>query len=129
MRSGESWALPATTANGQILIDKRGNDGLNLAALHVAVHMVHEQLFYYSLSEGDEDTFRYAFWALGPAGTGLYPRATVVLHGKKVGDRFCGIGVLQPIFTLVQRPLFDVVEPESHDLDGTTVNMYRGYVR
>jgi hypothetical protein len=39
---------------GQIVIDKRGNGGLNLAALHVAMHMAHEQSFYYSLSGGDK---------------------------------------------------------------------------
>jgi hypothetical protein len=42
---------------GQILISKSGNDGLNLAALHVAAHMQLEHQFYFRLSEGDKDTF------------------------------------------------------------------------
>jgi alpha 1,2-mannosyltransferase len=50
--------------SGQILIDKRGNNGLNLAALHVADHMQANHDFWFLLSGGDKDTFRYAFWAL-----------------------------------------------------------------
>jgi len=42
---------------GQILINKSGNDGLNLAALHVTMHMQLEHEFYFSLSGGDKDTF------------------------------------------------------------------------
>lgn len=44
-------------ASGQILIDKKGNNGLNVAALHVAAHMQEEHEFYFRLSEGDKDTF------------------------------------------------------------------------
>jgi hypothetical protein len=47
--------------SGQILINKSGNNGLNLAALHVAMHMQLEHEFYFSLSGGDKDTFvRYS---------------------------------------------------------------------
>lgn len=42
---------------GQILIDKTGNNGLNMAALHVAAHMQEDHPFYFQLSEGDKDTF------------------------------------------------------------------------
>ncbi|KAG8695095.1 hypothetical protein FRC09_009398 [Ceratobasidium sp. 395] len=135
------WELES----GQIVIDKRGNNGLNLAALHVAIHMAHEQSFYYSLSGGDKDTFRYAFWALGLDYTPA-PR-WVSSIGSKTNDRFCGVGMLQyglsdsnakpmfvhlnllkhiyrsrPVFTIVQRAAID--RADSRTLDRTTVNVY-----
>ncbi|KAG9123912.1 hypothetical protein FRC07_013535, partial [Ceratobasidium sp. 392] len=136
------WELES----GQILIDKRGNNGLNLAALHVAIHMAHEQSFYYSLSGGDKDTFRYAFWALGLDYTPA-PRWVSSIGSKSFDNRFCGIGMLQhglsepqpkpmfvhmnllkhtsrsrPIFTTVQRAAID--RADSRTLDKTTVNVY-----
>jgi len=64
-----------------MLFDKRGNNGLNLAILHIANHMMKERDMYYFLSYGDKDTFvrpaprmapcadadpqRYAHYALG----------------------------------------------------------------
>ncbi|KAG9080416.1 hypothetical protein FRC06_006612, partial [Ceratobasidium sp. 370] len=135
------WELES----GQIVIDKRGNNGLNLAALHVATHMAHEQSFYYSLSGGDKDTFRYAFWALGLDYTAA-PR-WVSSVGRKSNDRFCGVGMLQyglsepnpkplfahlnllkhislprPVLTTVQRAAID--RADSRALDKTTVNVY-----
>ncbi|KAJ1309263.1 hypothetical protein OPQ81_004927 [Rhizoctonia solani] len=134
------WELES----GQILIDKRGSGGLNVAALHVAVHMAHEQSFYYKLSGGDKDTFRYAFWALGLDYTPA-PRWLSSL-GNENGGRFCGVGMLQygisdppkpqfahlnllkhtfrlkPVFTTVQRAAVDAAD--SRLLDQTTVNVY-----
>ncbi|CAE6510870.1 unnamed protein product [Rhizoctonia solani] len=136
----DRWELES----GQILIDKRGNDGLNLAALHVAVHMAHEQSFYYMLSGGDKDTFRYAFWALGLDYTPA-PRWLSSL-GSETRGRFCGVGMLQyglsdppkpqfahlnllkhtyrtkPVFTAVQRAAVDAAD--SRLLDRATVNVY-----
>jgi hypothetical protein len=40
-----------------MLFDKRGNNGLNLAILHIANHMMKERDMYYFLSYGDKDTF------------------------------------------------------------------------
>ncbi|KAH7343195.1 mannosyltransferase putative-domain-containing protein [Rhizoctonia solani] len=135
------WELES----GQILIDKRGNGGLNLAALYVAVHMAHEQSFYYMLSGGDKDTFRYAFWALGLDYTPA-PRWLSSLGSANRGQ-FCGVGMLQyglsdppkpqfahlnllkhtfrtkPVFTTIQRAAIDAAD--SRLLDRTTVNVYK----
>ncbi|CAE6505455.1 unnamed protein product [Rhizoctonia solani] len=136
----DRWELES----GQILIDKRGNGGLNLAALYIAIHMAHEQSFYYMLSGGDKDTFRYAFWALGLDYTPA-PRWLSSLGGENRG-RFCGVGMLQyglsdppkpqfahlnllkhtfrtkPVFTMVQRALVDAAD--SRLLDQAVVNVY-----
>lgn len=50
---GREWEIET----GQILISKTGNNGLNLAALHVAAHMQEDNDFWFQLSEGDKDTF------------------------------------------------------------------------
>ncbi|WVW85356.1 hypothetical protein I302_107394 [Kwoniella bestiolae CBS 10118] len=50
---------------GQLLFDKRGNNGLNLAILHLSNHMMTNPDLYGFLSYGDKDTFRYSFYALG----------------------------------------------------------------
>ncbi|WVR09404.1 hypothetical protein IAU60_006471 [Kwoniella sp. DSM 27419] len=50
---------------GQVLFDKRGNNGLNLAILHLSNHMMQNPDMYGHLSYGDKDTFRYSFYALG----------------------------------------------------------------
>jgi hypothetical protein len=42
---------------GQVLFDKRGNDGLNLAVLHIANHMMTRPEMYDFLAYGDKDTF------------------------------------------------------------------------
>ncbi|RZJ51467.1 MAG: hypothetical protein EOO19_00490, partial [Chryseobacterium sp.] len=56
---------------------RAGNNGLNLAVLHLANHMMDNEDMYGFLSYGDKDTFRFAWLALGtpyymieyPAGT------------------------------------------------------------
>ena len=86
--------------SGQVLINKRGNDGLNLAALHIAAHMQAEHNFWFSLSGGDKDTFRYAFWALSAQYLAA-PRWLSALGSSNGRDatwqqgRFCGYVMLQ----------------------------------
>ncbi|KAF8328664.1 mannosyltransferase putative-domain-containing protein [Cantharellus anzutake] len=88
--------------SGQIIISKSGNDGLNLAALHLASHMQEQHEFYFRLSGGDKDTFRYAFWALRLP-FGVSPRYLSALGFKSQYDngRFCGIAMLQ----------YDLIDP------------------
>ncbi|KIJ51257.1 glycosyltransferase family 71 protein [Sphaerobolus stellatus SS14] len=86
--------------SGQILIDKRGNDGLNLAALHVASHMQANYDFWFRLSGGDKDTFRYAFWALDAkyytAPRWLSPLGTIDGSEESWQEgKFCGLVMLQ----------------------------------
>jgi alpha 1,2-mannosyltransferase len=95
------WRVLGKTCNygewqvesGQILINKRGNNGLNLAALHVAAHMQTNHDFWFSLSGGDKDTFRYAFWALS-APYFAAPRWLSAL-GAESAEKFCGFVMLQ----------------------------------
>lgn len=42
---------------GQMVFDKRGNNGLNLAVLHLSAHMMDEEDMYGQLGYGDKDTF------------------------------------------------------------------------
>ncbi|KAF8307448.1 hypothetical protein DL93DRAFT_2087974 [Clavulina sp. PMI_390] len=93
------WELES----GQILINKSGNDGLNLAALHVAMHMQLEHPFYFSLSGGDKDTFRYGFWAL-QLPYSVSPRWLSELGFRSPFDnnRFCGVVMLQ--YDIVESP-------------------------
>lgn len=42
---------------GQLIFDKRGNNGLNLAVLHLSAHMMAEEEMYGQLGYGDKDTF------------------------------------------------------------------------
>jgi alpha 1,2-mannosyltransferase len=51
--SDEHWPAEA----GQIVFDKRGNNGLNLAVLHLSNHMMANEEMYGFLSYGDKDTF------------------------------------------------------------------------
>lgn len=94
--SYDEWEVES----GQILIDKRGNEGLNLAALHIANHMQANHDFWFLLSGGDKDTFRYAFWALR-ATYFAAPRWLSAL-GTSLGqgapgqeEKFCGFVMLQ----------------------------------
>ncbi|RXK37235.1 hypothetical protein M231_05525 [Tremella mesenterica] len=57
----EDW--PAET--GQIVFDKRGNNGLNYAILLMSNHMMEDSEFYGNLMYGDKDTFRIGFYLLG----------------------------------------------------------------
>jgi len=97
------WRLMGKTCNntefevesGQVLISKSGNHGFNLAALHVAAHMQEDHEFYFSLSGGDKDTFRYGFWAL-QVPYAVSPRwlSSLGFHSE-YDNRFCGIAMLQ----------------------------------
>lgn len=51
--SDEHWPGEA----GQIVFDKRANNGLNLAVLHLTNHMMANDEMYGFLSYGDKDTF------------------------------------------------------------------------
>ncbi|KAL8281328.1 hypothetical protein RQP46_006362 [Phenoliferia psychrophenolica] len=53
-----------TAETGQVLVNKRAQGGVVLAALLVAEAMQKERKFWYRLSQGDKDTFRYAFYLL-----------------------------------------------------------------
>ncbi|KAF8499359.1 mannosyltransferase putative-domain-containing protein [Gautieria morchelliformis] len=98
------WRVLGKTCNygewqvesGQILINKRGNNGLNLAALHVAAHMQANHDFWFLLAGGDKDTFRYAFWALS-APYFAAPRWLSALGAASGWDaeKFCGFVMLQ----------------------------------
>jgi len=82
--------------SGQILISKRGNDGRNLAALHIAAHMQANHDFYFALSGGDKDTFRYAFWVLGlPYATSPRWLSSLGFYNIYNDGRFCGHTMLQ----------------------------------
>ncbi|KAJ9103740.1 hypothetical protein QFC21_002200 [Naganishia friedmannii] len=50
--------------SGQMVIDKAGNHGLNLAALHLASYFQENHKFWFNLCAGDKDMFRWAFRAL-----------------------------------------------------------------
>lgn len=54
-----------TFESGQIVIDKGGNGGLNLAALWIATAMMAHDEFWFKVCGGDKDTFRWAFRMLG----------------------------------------------------------------
>lgn len=63
---GEPCSLDEWTfESGQIVLDKGGNGGLNLAALWLATAMMADDAFWFKLCGGDKDTFRWAFRALG----------------------------------------------------------------
>lgn len=51
--SDEHWPAEA----GQLVFDKRGNNGLNLAVLHLSAHMMANEDMYGWLGYGDKDTF------------------------------------------------------------------------
>ncbi|KAJ9094901.1 hypothetical protein QFC19_007757 [Naganishia cerealis] len=85
-----------TFESGQIVIDKAGNDGLNLAALHLAAYMQADHDFWFRMCGGDKDTFRWAFRALDLP-FAVSPMWAVPL-GQRNGfenGRFCGHTVLQ----------------------------------
>ncbi|GAA5996814.1 uncharacterized protein JCM10292_003218 [Rhodotorula paludigena] len=85
--------------SGQLLVDKRARGGMNLVALEVARAMMEEEAFWFRLSGGDKDTFRFAFFLLSlPYSMApLYPSA---LGGPRLGrpyrgHTFCGHTMLQ----------------------------------
>jgi alpha 1,2-mannosyltransferase len=73
---------------GQFVVDKSGNNGLNLAALWLASGMQKERDFWFRLCGGDKDTFRWAWEALG-LDWGRSPRWMAAV-GIMEGDDFCG---------------------------------------
>ncbi|WWC85151.1 uncharacterized protein L201_000008 [Kwoniella dendrophila CBS 6074] len=85
-----------TFESGQIIIDKSGNNGLNLVSLIIASGMMNERDFWFKMCGGDKDTFRWAFRILDND-FGISPRWMSALGIKNgyEGDRFCGHSVLQ----------------------------------
>jgi len=53
-----------TFESGQMVIDKSGNGGLNLATLYLASAMMDDKDFWFKMCGGDKDTFRWAWRAL-----------------------------------------------------------------
>jgi alpha 1,2-mannosyltransferase len=80
-----------TFETGQIVIDKAGNDGLNLAALIIAAEMQGDRDFWFHMSGGDKDTFRWAWRILG-LDFGMAPRwmSTLGIRNDYDGGKFCG---------------------------------------
>ncbi|BEI83087.1 hypothetical protein CcaverHIS002_0309550 [Cutaneotrichosporon cavernicola] len=95
-----------TFESGQIVFDKRGNDGNNLAALWIAAAMLDKNDFWYGLCGGDKDTYRWAFRMLdipyAPA-----PRwvSALGIQNEFDNNKFCGHTMLQ----------YDLVTPEGAD--------------
>ncbi|TYJ53112.1 hypothetical protein B9479_006234 [Cryptococcus floricola] len=85
-----------TFESGQIVIDKAGNEGLNMAALVIAAGMMRDREFWFRMCGGDKDTFRWAFRVLGLE-FGVAPRwmGAVGIENGFEGGRFCGHSVLQ----------------------------------
>ena len=54
-----------TAETGQILVNREAQGGMNQAALLVAEAMQRDNSFWFKLSMGDKDTFRYAWKFLG----------------------------------------------------------------
>lgn len=81
-----------TFESGQIVLDKRGNNGNNLAALWMAAAMMDQHDFWFTMCGGDKDTFRWAFRMLDLPYTPA-PRwlsALGVLNEFDDNKRFCG---------------------------------------
>ncbi|KAL7412809.1 mannosyltransferase putative-domain-containing protein [Mrakia frigida] len=99
----EEWQIDS----GQMLIDKRGNQGLNLAALHIAAIMQQDYRFWFSLSGGDKDTFRYAFHILDiPFAASPTWLSSMGSLNPFENNRFCGHSMLQySLPTLPPTPL------------------------
>ncbi|GAA5854288.1 hypothetical protein JCM8547_001765 [Rhodosporidiobolus lusitaniae] len=112
------WRLLATPCDpsywqaetGQLLVNKRARGGMNLVALEVARAMQADSDFWFHLSGGDKDTFRYAFYFLAlpysfaphyPSALGGYLPSTT----QYKGHRFCGHTMLQ--FALDPSPELD----------------------
>ena len=83
----KSWSLES----GQFIVDKAGNDGMNLAALLIAADMQRERDFWFKMCGGDKDTFRWAWEVLGLK-WGESPRwmSSVGFENQFEGGRFCG---------------------------------------
>ncbi|GAA5975820.1 hypothetical protein JCM11641_005883 [Rhodosporidiobolus odoratus] len=83
---------------GQLLVNKRARGGMNLVALEVARAMQDDSAFWFHLSGGDKDTFRYAFYFLSLPFS-LAPHYPSALGGSisppYKGHTFCGHSMLQ----------------------------------
>lgn len=89
---GDTCSLKEWTfESGQIVLDKRGNGGLNVAALWLAAGMMRHHDFWFKLCGGDKDTFRWAFRMLDIpyAAAPRWLSALGILNHME-GDRFCG---------------------------------------
>lgn len=100
-----------THYTGQIMFDKAGNDGMNLAALHIAAFMADNHKYWFKLAGGDKDTFRYAFHFLripyvhAPNWLAAGGAPTPISRDKSI--RFCGHTKIQfDLNTFEPRPVF-----------------------
>lgn len=96
--------------SGQVLVSKTARGGMNLAALLVAWEMNADIDFWYKLSGGDKDTFRYAAMFLGIDYTAVetYPASVGAVVPVHEGHTFCGIAMLQHGLTADEWQLPDV---------------------
>ena len=80
-----------------MLFDKRGNNGLNLAILHLANHMMKERDMYYFLSYGDKDTFVRTMWMVnyGSADPQRYAHYALGLDYQMNSHQFATAGGYQ----------------------------------
>ncbi|EIM24312.1 hypothetical protein E3Q22_00008 [Wallemia mellicola] len=103
----DEWRIDS----GQIMFDKAGNDGMNLAALHIAAFMADNHKYWFKLAGGDKDTFRYAFHFLripyvhAPNWLAAGGAPTPISRDKNI--RFCGHTKIQfDLNTFEPRPVF-----------------------
>ncbi|EOR01323.1 hypothetical protein E3P89_01078 [Wallemia ichthyophaga] len=103
----DEWRIDS----GQIMFDKAGNDGMNLAALHIAALMADNHKYWFKLAGGDKDTFRYAFHLLripyvhAPNWVAAGGAPTPISRDSSI--RFCGHSKIQfDLNTLEPKPVF-----------------------
>lgn len=94
---GEPCTLDQWTfESGQIVVDKRGNDGLNLAALWLAAGMMDDRDWWFRMCGGDKDTYRWAWRVLDiPYATSPRWMSALGFLNPHEGGRFCGHTMLQ----------------------------------
>ncbi|WOO83646.1 Alpha-1,2-mannosyltransferase MNN2 [Vanrija pseudolonga] len=94
---GEACTLDQWTfESGQIVVDKRGNDGLNLAALWLAAGMMDDRDWWFRMCGGDKDTYRWAWRVLDiPYATSPRWMSALGFLNPHEGGRFCGHTMLQ----------------------------------
>ncbi|GAA5893574.1 hypothetical protein JCM8208_000832 [Rhodotorula glutinis] len=88
--------------SGQVLVNKRAHEGLDLVVLEVARAMMRDEGFWFRLSGGDKDLFRYAFLFLSLP-FGMAPHYPSALGGPLLpplaphteGHTFCGHSMVQ----------------------------------
>ncbi|GAA5828697.1 hypothetical protein JCM11251_005841 [Rhodosporidiobolus azoricus] len=85
--------------SGQLLVNKRARGGLNLAALEVARAMMEDSTFWFHMSGGDKDIFRYAFYLLSlPLASAPHfpsPLGALLPSSYAGGHTFCGHTMVQ----------------------------------